>query len=149
MYSQRRGYRALPKVVDPPTDDAILSEEVFRSYQKERMETGSSIAQGHDGTDVWYSRQPHSLYLVEIRLTNAPSVYAKSPCTYRPYQGMDRIDGCFAEDVEAFVLEKVLGHRSARLEIFRGGVSVDILSYLKDRRVFLGAGVQIVERPGV
>jgi hypothetical protein len=105
------------------------------------MQDAPSLCDSHEGTVVWYTEKD---YIVEIKLRRKPSVYMVTPCTFTPTFGMDRIDGMFAEDAEAYVLQTELGHQSKRLAVFEGKDSIDVESYLARR----GMPVRTDKSPG-
>ncbi|HUJ08517.1 MAG TPA: hypothetical protein VL171_00685 [Verrucomicrobiae bacterium] len=130
MAETKTDYRALPSVVEAPQKLRRLTESEFAAMKKTQMQTVQSLCDGHEGTVVWYNEQE---YVVQIKLRSRPDVYVVTPCTFTPTFGMDRIDGMFAEDAEAYVLQSELGYPSKRLAAFEGRDSLDIENYLANR----------------
>ena len=95
------------------------------------MQTAPPSCPGHTGTTVWYVERAG--YIIELSFDAHPSVYAHSICTFTPTLGMDRLDGEFAQDVEDFILQEVLGVERPRLAVFPPGSDVPIKPYLRAR----------------
>ncbi len=131
MQESQKGYRAFPPVIEHPSNSKLIGKWKFKFTKKSKMEEAPSICEGHEGTIIWYADKIG--YLLEIRFKDHPTVYTQSICTFTPTMGMDKIDGSFAEDVEAYFLEETLGYKPDRLDIFGGKKSVEINKYLKAR----------------
>ena len=140
------GYRALPWVIQRPSDAVLITKEKFDDAQKRHLQTVAGEVVGHRLTEVWYAAAPASMYLLRMSFDGQRDVFATSICTFTPSQGMDSIDGCFAEDVEAFVLEKVLGVHDTRLDILEPTGQVEVRLYLKERGIDR-PGFTIVDPP--
>ncbi|MBU1042886.1 MAG: hypothetical protein KJ915_00615 [Candidatus Omnitrophica bacterium] len=126
------GYRALPLQINSPANAKLLTSEEFNKIKKIKIETGGSLCKGHKGTVVWYNEKIG--YILEIQLEQK-AIYALSICTFTPTQGMDKIDGMFAQDIEDYILSKELDYYSERLKIFKEQKSIDIDTYLNDRGI--------------
>lgn len=125
--------RGIPASIEHPSRARMLSDEEFATLRKEEMDTGEVLCEGHLGTTIWCAESVG--YVVEVRIESRGAVRAVSPCTVTPTFGMDALDGMFAEDREAYILQKVLGRPTKRLDVFQGGDSVDALEYLTVRGV--------------
>jgi hypothetical protein len=125
------GYRAFPPEIENPSKAETIGKLKFKLLKTIKMQDAPSTYEGHEGTIIWYVDKIG--YIVEIKFTDHPTVYAKSICTFTPTMGMDKIDGSFAEDIEAYYLNKHLGFQTDRLLIFEGKDSVGIETYLKNR----------------
>jgi hypothetical protein len=127
--SKRTGYRAFPQSIIHPSRAHRYAREEFAAVQKTRMQDAPSVCPGHAGTTVWYVERQG--YIVEVRFDSHSPVYIHSICTFTPTFGMDRIDGEFAQDVEEFVLQEVLGFQSKRLSTFDPASDIPVDKYLR------------------
>jgi hypothetical protein len=131
MTERKRGYRALPPGVERPSAAALVGLDEFQAAEKTLMESVAGSVAGHTRTEVWYVAPPSGHYLLRLTFDRHPDAFARSICTYTPSLGMDRIDGCFAEDVEAYVVERVLGVHHPRLDVFGQNGTIEMRQYLK------------------
>ena len=131
MSGTSTGYRAFPPVIDNPSKAKTIGKLRFKFIKTTKMQEVPSLCEGHEGTTIWYADKKG--YFIEIKFSKHPTIYAQSVCTFTPTMGMDKIDGSFAEDIEAYFLKKQLGYESDRLTIFAGKDSVRINDYLKAR----------------
>ncbi|MFH0814585.1 MAG: hypothetical protein V1902_00615 [Candidatus Falkowbacteria bacterium] len=125
------GYRAIPDKVLNPTKAERLSKDDFIALDKVEFERVESSCVGHKETIVWYSESAKA-YIVQVVFDDKPDQFAKSICTFRsmPMLGIDSIDGAFAGDIEAVLIEESLGIKQDRLKIFEGRDSIDGREYL-------------------
>jgi hypothetical protein len=93
----------------------IVPSEILRGMKKQKMGEGESLHPGHTGTTVWYTDSDG--YILEMRFTDRPDLCVKSPCTFTPTFGLDAVDGQVAQDVEEYVLFKLLGRPCPRLKL--------------------------------
>ena len=131
MAETQKGYRAFPPEIEHPSKAKTIGEPKFKNLKAVKMQEVPSLCEGHKGTIIWYVDKKG--YYVEIQFSKHPTIYAESICTFTPTMGMDRIDGSFAEDIEAYYLNKYLRFKSDRLKLFEGKESVKIEPYLKNR----------------
>ncbi len=108
--SSKEGYRALPSKISHPISAKKYTKLEVADIDKIEMQIVGSTTKGHKKTTVWYSPKILKSYLLQIEFTSHPTVYVQSITTYTPTLGMDKIDGAFAEDVEAQVIYDVLGY---------------------------------------
>ncbi len=131
MAEQGTGYRAFPPTINHPSQAAIVQKEQFEKLEKQKLEEAPSACAGHTGTVVWYADKDGCI--IQIQFASKPDVFVRSLYTFTPTMGMDQIDGEFAQDVEAYILNKELGCQSDRLIIFDGRESIGIMDYLTAR----------------
>lgn len=131
MSEPQKIYRAFPPEIQNPAKAKTINKLQFKFLKTVKMQEAPSVCKGHEGTVIWYVDKKG--YFLEIKFTGHSTVYAKSICTFTPTFGMDQIDGAFAEDIEAYYLNKNLQFKSERLKIFEGKDSVKIETYLIDR----------------
>ena len=134
--NRQSGYRAFPPEINHPANAIRISEEDFSKLDKSRLEEAPSACAGHLGTVIWYCGQKG--YLVQVK----SDVFVFSPCTVTPRFGMDRIDGFFAQDIEAYVLNEELGFETIDALITLFSQMENVVSARVD-------GKLEVDRPGI
>lgn len=133
MAQSKTGFRAFPPTIENPRKAEILTHAAFTNLLTTKMQDAPSSCPGHKGTTVWYAGT--NGYVIQVKFEGKPDIFARSVCTFTPTFGMDRIDGEFAQDVEEYLLQRELGLKTTRLEVFRNKETIPVEDYLRARGV--------------